>query len=114
MILSLIRSVFCRRISPTSYRLCAQFLRRGVPPPRLNRPASEDPPAHAVAPARSLDVEIYEIYENPCPVSVLGHGLSTGCMHSRGSFRHVLIDLRPMGRVTYPAGVAMLGVWAGG
>ena len=62
-------------------------------------------PLSAVALARSLDVEIYEgISENPCPVSVLAHDLSTGCMGSRGSSRHVLSDLRPMGRVNYPAG----------
>ena len=45
MILSLIRSVFGRQISPASDRLCARFLRRGVPSLCLNRPASEDPPA---------------------------------------------------------------------
>ena len=44
------------------------------------------------------------ISENPCPVSVLAHGFSTGCMDSRGSFRHVLADLRPLrGPATRPA-----------
>ena len=70
MILSLIRSVFGRRISPASDRLSARFLRRGVPPPRLNRPASEDPPAQRRGDRASLDVDTYqEISDNPCPVS---------------------------------------------
>ena len=38
MILSLIRSVFGRRISPAADRLSARLLRWGAPPPRLNRP----------------------------------------------------------------------------
>ena len=59
-ILSLIRSVLDRRISPASDRLSAQFRRRGVPPPRLNRPAWRVCPLSAMATARSLDVEIYE------------------------------------------------------
>ncbi|MEP3106518.1 MAG: hypothetical protein ABJO54_05610, partial [Hyphomicrobiales bacterium] len=63
-------------------------------------------------PARSLDVEIYEgISENPC---VLAHGLSAECMHPRGSFRHVFFDLRPMGGIGYPAGIAIVGGCAGG
>ena len=45
MILSLIRSVFGRRISPASDRLSAGFRRQGVPLLRPNRPASEDPTA---------------------------------------------------------------------
>ena len=45
MILSLIRSVFGQRIFLASDRLSARFFRRGVPPPQLNRLASEDPPA---------------------------------------------------------------------
>ena len=45
MILSLIRSILSRRIFPASDRLSARFLRRSAPPPRLNRPSEEDPPA---------------------------------------------------------------------
>ena len=66
-------------------------------------------------PAQRLGVDIYEgISENPCPISVLGHGLSTECMHSLGPFRHALSDLRPMAKVTYPAGVAIVGGRLGG
>ena len=35
-------------------------------------------------------------------------------MHSRGYFQHVLYDLRPVERVNYPAGVAIVGAYAGG
>ena len=48
IIFSLIRSALGLRISLASGRHSARFLRRGVPPARLNRPASEDPPAQRV------------------------------------------------------------------
>ena len=42
------------RISPASDRLAVRFLRRGVPPPQLQRLASRIRPLIAVAPARGL------------------------------------------------------------
>ena len=47
--------------------------------PRLQRPASRIRTLSTAAPARGLDVEIYDdICENSCPVSVLAHLLPTG------------------------------------
>ena len=54
-----------------------------MPPPRLQWPASWIRPLSTVAPARGLDVEIYdEISEKACPVSVLAHLLPTGSIYS--------------------------------
>ena len=72
-------------------------------------------PFSAVAPAQALDVEIYdEISEKYCPVSVLAHLLSTGAISWRDFFQCVLSDLRPMGGIGYPGGVAMVDACAGG
>ena len=85
-----------------------------MPPLHLQRPASRIRPLSAVAPARGLDVEIYdEISEKSCPVSVLAHLLPTGPISVRDFFRHVFSDLRPMGEVCYPAGVAIVDACAG-
>ena len=86
MILSLIRSVFGWWISPASGRLSAWFTRLGS--------TKESPRIPAL--------------------SVFRPSLSTKCVHSRGSFRHILSELRPMGRVNYPVSVALVGACAGG
>ena len=93
------------RISSASDRICMPFLHRGgVPPPHLQRPASRIRPLSAVAPARGLDVEIYDdISKKSCPVSVLTHFLTTGPS-----------DLRPMRGVGCPAGVTIVDACAAG
>ena len=69
-----------------------------MPPPRLQWPASRIRPLSAVAPARGLDVEIYdEISEESCPLRVSAHSLPTGLKSSRVFFTYVFSDLRPMG-----------------
>ena len=90
------------RTSPASDRLAPRFLRWGVPPPRLQRPAFRIRPLTAVGPARGLDFEIYEISEKWCPVSILAHNLLTtyraylsACFFTYSTY--VFSDLRPMG-----------------
>ena len=86
-----------------------------MPPPRLQRPASRIRTLSAVAPARGLDVEIYdEISEKSCPVSVLAHLLPTGPISSPDFFWYVFSDLRPIGGVGYPSVVAIVDACVGG
>ena len=47
-------------------------------------------------------------------MSVLAHLLPTGPTSLRDFFRYVFSDLRPMGGVCYPAGVAIVDACAGG
>ena len=68
-----------------------------------------------VAPARGLDVEIYDdISDKFCPVSVLAHLLPRAPIYSRLFSGTLCSDLRPMGGVVYPAGVAVVNACAVG
>ena len=84
------------RISPASDRLAVRFLRRGVPPPRLQRAASWIRPLSTVAPARGLDVRIYDGFPKlSLPSQYFGAWVHdrTGLTSARTSSGYVLFDV---------------------
>ena len=97
------------RISPASDRLSLRFLRRGVPPPQLQRSSSRIRPLSTVAPAPGLDVSIYDGSPKVCAVSVLAHGFTIGLTSARICSWYVLSDLQTSGIGGYPVGTAFVG-----
>ena len=82
-----------RNFATASDRLSLRFLRRGVSPPRLQRPASRIRPLSAVAPARGLDVIISDLRNSALSVfGALVHGGACVCAYEEIS-QSVSIDI---------------------